>query len=136
MENLAERLFCDLRNRRIKLESPWYAVDGCKIGDGNSRQFVIFESDEKFTSSEGVGISATSPFNKTFTDAYNDLLNKVLSVGNHLKFYSLVIPKRGVIDVKLLEFEGVVGRYIKDYLPQTDQAISRWDFLVGPGKAE
>lgn len=136
MENLAERLFCDLRNRRIKLENPFYAVDGCKIGDGEARQFVIFGSSKNFVSSEGVGINSTEPFNKTFTDAYNDLLTKILSVGNHLKFYSLVIPKHGVIDVKLLEFENVVGRYVKDYLPLSDQAIDRWDFLVGPGKAE
>lgn len=134
MENLAERLFCDLRNRRIKLESPLYKIDGHKIGDNGARQFVIFGSENKFSSSEGVGLNCTIPLKSTFTEAYNELLGRILNIKGSLRFHSLVIPKNGVIDVKLLEFENVVGRYIKDYLPMSDQAITRWDFLVGPAE--
>lgn len=133
MENLGERLFCDLRNRRIKIANPSYAIVGHKIGDGGARQFVLFNQDEKYGSNEGVGFSELE-LNKTFTEAYNDLLNRILNVGNHLKFYSLVIPRKAVVDVKLLEFENVVGRYIKDYLPMSDQVLARWDFLVGPSE--
>lgn len=133
MENLAERLFCDLKNDGIKIEKPFFAVEGTKIGAfPKSHQFNIFGMNDKYCFGEGITWNTDDlEFKLSFTEAYQGLLTNIKSLGKEIKFYSLVIPRNGVVDVKLLEFETVVGRWIKDYLPQVDQILDRWDFMVG-----
>lgn len=128
-ENFAERLFCDLKNAGIKIEKPEYIVEGVRIGQfENSYQFNIFGVRDKFNSNQG--IAGCIENGVSFTEAYADFLEKIKNVGNVIKFYSLVIPRKGVIEVKLEEFETVISRYIKDYLPQTDDVAERWDIYV------
>lgn len=131
MENLAERLFVDLKNSGIKIEAPEYMIDGAKIGMfPNLHQYVIFCKNDKYTFGEGLTWQDTEEFQKSFTEAYNEFLNFIKKLGHRIKFYGLVIPRRGVIDVKLLEFETVTARYIKDYLHISDDVVERWDVLV------
>lgn len=127
-ENFAERLFCDLRNHKVKIEYPFYVVEGAKIGDdGVDYQLNIFGVNNKYSFNVGV---AGEIGQLTFSAAYQLMLTKLIEMEN-IKFFSLVIPKRGVVDTKLEEFERVVSRYIKDYLPGTDEVAERWDIMVG-----
>jgi len=134
LENIAERLFCDLRNAEVKIEKPEYIVNGAKIGDvPNSKQFTIFgvKWGNKYSYAFGHiptydGIEENV---KSFTEAYNEFLEAIKSLGN-LKFYSLVVPNKGVMDAKLEEFEKVISRYIEDYQPNNDTLVWRWDVLV------
>jgi len=128
-ENLAERIFCDLRNAEIKIVKASYRVDGHKIGDGNARQFNISEINGSFGFSEGVALFYD---NLTFTEAYQKLIDAVKSLGPELKFYSLVMPRKACTEARLEEFDKVVTRYIVDYLQMSDQLAARWDVLVGP----
>jgi len=134
MENIAERLFCDLRNAEVKIEKPEYVVDGARIDSvPNSKQFTIFGVKWGNKYSYDFGHTpihdGTEENVKSFTEAYNEFLEAIKSLGK-LKFYSLAIPNKGVIDVKLEEFEKVVSRYIKDYHPHDDTLVWRWDALV------
>lgn len=141
-ENLAERLFVDLKNLEIKIEKPEYVLDGAKIGQlsttngifsAPAKQFTIFgkKLNEEYRYNFGQGISLSDEGEwKTFTESYQELLEAIKSLGNNLKFYNLVIPKRSVDEVKLEEFVTVVSRYIKDYYAQSDEVIWRWDVLV------
>lgn len=141
VENLAERLFCDLKNAGVKIEKPEYAIDGAKVGQISSvngivtepaKQFTIFgaKRGETYVYCFGHGPAVQFPnSNQSFTEAYTELL-KAIKLLENLKFYSLLIPRKGVVEVKLEEFETVVSRYIKDYLPNCDEMLWRWDFLV------
>lgn len=129
-ENLAERIFCDLRNAEIKIVKASYVIDGHKIGDGNARQLNIGEINGKFGFNEGVALNLENEL--TFTEAYQQLFNTIKSIGPKLKFYSLVIPRKACVEARLEEFEQVVSRYIVDYLSMSDQLAARWDVLVGP----
>lgn len=130
MENFAERLFVDLKNSNIKIEAPQYVVDGAKIGMfPNSQQFNIFGKDGKYTCGAGVTFQDET-FEFTFTEAYLKFLDNIKALGDKLKFYGLVIPKRGVVEVRLLEYETVTARYIKDYLHSSDENVERWDVMV------
>jgi len=130
MENLAERLFCDLRNANVKIEAPLYVQEGARIGfDGASNQYFIAGKDDKYICGEGLGWLVGVEFNLSFTEAYNEFLEKIKALG-HVKFYSMVVPNKAVEEAKLEEFENVVSRYIKDYLPQSDKLAERWDVLV------
>jgi|Laugrespbdmm15dd_1035085.scaffolds.fasta_scaffold29520_2 hypothetical protein len=131
-ENFAERLFCDLRNANIVIGKPQYVMEGAKISDyPNSFQFNIMGIRGKYKSSEGIEVSIDNIEKEglTFTEAYIQFLSKIEEL-EHVKFYSLVVPRRAVIEAKLEEFEKVVSRYIQDYLPATDQIAERWDVLV------
>ncbi len=108
-----------------------YAIDGVKIGDfANLKQINIFGIEGKFYRGLGPAI-ANEVAGVSFTEAYQDMLSDIKDFGKHIKFYGLVIPRKAVVDVKLLEFETVTARYIKDYLHMTDQIAERWDILVG-----
>lgn len=133
MENFAERLFVDLKNNKIKIDAPQYVVDGVKIGMfPNSHQFVIFGKNKNYTFGTGPTWQDKEDFKKSFTEAYEEFTKAIIGLGNSIKFYGLIIPRRGVIDVKLLEFETVTARYIKDYLHMSDDTVERWDVMVGP----
>lgn len=143
MENLAERLFVDLKNLQIKINKPEYVVDGAKIGQisisngmasAPAKQFTIFgkkiNGEYYYNFGKGVSLEDDSSEWKTYTKIYGEVLEAIKSLGINLKFYSLAIPKRGVQEVKLEEFETVLSRYIKDYYVATDDLIWRWDILV------
>lgn len=127
MENFAERLFCDLKNENVKLEKPEFVVDGAKIGMfKNTFQFTIFGKSVKYK----FGSFNKDDAETSFTKAYCEFKNAVKSNSNHLKFYSLVLPRKSVIEGKLEIFESVTSRYLRDYLHQSDDVIERWDVLV------
>lgn len=143
VENIAERLFVDLKNLETKIEKPEYVIDGAKIGQVSSikgvisspaQQFTIFGvkhgKEYKYNFGKGFNFNSTEEEWVTFTEAYLEFLEAIKSLGSNLKFYNLTIPRKGVIDVKLEEFETVVVRYIKDYLPQSDELVWRWDVLI------
>lgn len=131
-ENFAERLFCDLRNAEIKIVKASYQTDGHRIGDGPlMKQLHVNELAGKFNFSYG---PAFQNGELTFTQAYQDLLTVIKSIGPELKFYSLVIPRKACVEARLEEFDKVVTRYIVDYLPISDQVAARWDVLVGPAE--
>lgn len=128
-ENFAERLFCDLRNKQIKIEMPEYWQEGAKIGMiENSIQFNICGIRDKYSC--GVGPTFQDELTHSFTDAYTEFFTKIKDMGNHIKFHSLVVPSRAVIEARLEEFEKVVSRYIVDYLPSLDEKLERWDVMV------
>lgn len=123
IENIAERLFCDLKNSQIKIKPALFKVDGFKNGEcvleegviRNLKQFNIIIDKEN---------------QESFTDAYNQLLAKIKELGSTIKFYGLIIPRKAVIECRLEEYESVVCRYIKDYNIGTDELLERWDVLV------
>lgn len=126
-ENLAERLFCDLKNAEIKIEKPNYVIDGAKIGDyPNMEQVVLSCLRNKYNFNKG---PACDCGDKTFTQAYTELSDYIKEM-KAVRFHSLVLPKRGVIAVDLIEYESVTSRYIKDYLPNSDDVLERWDLMV------
>ena len=130
-ENLAERLFCDLKNAGVKIATPRYVVDGAKIGDmafPDIKQIVLSCYREKHNVNYGHTFDQGE---LSFTEAYNKLLEMIKEI-KHVKLHSLVIPRRGVIAVEQLEYEQVVCRYIKDYLHMTDDTLERWDVMVSP----
>lgn len=132
-QNIAECLFCDLKNDQFKILKPLYQPDGFKIGDGkNMKQFHIFQNEHKFGNGEGAMLDVFN-VNTSFADSYLALLNNIKSLGKTLQFYSLVVPKYAVEEAKLVEFENVVGRYIVECLPECDTLVARYDFLVGEG---
>ncbi len=128
-ENLAERIYVDLKNAGYKIKLPSYQIDGHRIGDDGARQFVISENRGEFGFCEGPALMVDK---LSFTDAYQQLLEKIKSLGNELKFYQLVLPRRGVTECRLDDFDRVVTRYIVDYLPNSDDLYARWDVLVAP----
>lgn len=143
VENLAERLFVDLKNSNIIIEKPEYVINGAKMGQVSAtngvisqpaKQFTIFgkKINEEYRYNFGKGISLSDNNDEwlSFTTVYQEFLVAIISLGNNLKFYSLVIPMVGVVEVKLEEFVTVVSRYIKDYNYQSDELIWRWDVLV------
>lgn len=142
VESLAERLFVDLKNLQIKIEKPEYVLNGAKIGQVSctngiisapAKQFTIFgknvDKEYRYNFGKGISLSHEGEW-KTFTEAYQELLEAIKLLGDNLKFYNLLIPLKGVEEVRLEEFITVVTRYIKDYYPQTDELIWRWDVLV------
>ncbi len=126
-ENFAERLFCDLRNAKVKIEKPHYIIGGAKIGEFNTIQFTIVGKRDLY--SFAIGPACDLDCKLTFTEAYQILLNKIVEMKN-VKFYSLATPQKGPELARLEEFEKVVSRYIKDYLHMSDDVIERWDVLV------
>lgn len=143
VENLAERLFVDLKNSNITIEKPEYIIDGAKIGQVSStngiisspaKQFTIFgkkiNEEYRYHFGKGISLDGDSDEWESFTTVYQEFLKAIKSLGNNLKFYSLVNPRVGVVEVKLEEFITVVSRYIKDYRYQSDELIWRWDILV------
>lgn len=137
-KNFAERIFVDLRNRQIKIANPIYVLEGAKIGQfPEAKQLVISGFGNKYKFSYGPGINfgdeVAATATATFTSCYDTFLNELLLINKkeELQFLSLVIPKKGVIEVKLEEFnDKVVSRYIKDYIPAVDDLSERWDILV------
>lgn len=129
VENFAERLFVDLKNRKIKIEAPVYVLDGAKIGMfPNSDQLNIFGKNGKYIG--GKKLSYNNEFNLTFTEAYSKVLEEIISCfGPEIKFYALFIPKN--MEAKLIEYETITIRYLKDYIPQHDEIVERWDMMVG-----
>lgn len=131
-ENFAERLFCDLRNSDIKIAKPSYCVDGHKTTDfPNMSQFNIIGNSTSLYSFNA-GVAWKNDSGEAFTQAYQKLFHSVKCIGSKIRFYSLVVPRSLKPDAKLEEFESVVSRYLRDYLPMTDIEVSRWDVLVGP----
>jgi hypothetical protein len=133
-ENFAERLFVDLKNNNIEIEKPKFWMDGCKIGSvPNTKQLVLFGMNDKYCYGQGPGIPVDDVpyvFKYTFTEAYNNFLEAVNDCGPVIRFHSLIIPRKGVIEVKLEEFETVISRFIIDYLPMCDDKLERWDVMV------
>lgn len=128
-ENLAERLYCDLKNAGIKIENPHYDVNGSRIGDyPNIEQIHLSCLKNKYAFTKGLACDHENNHD-TLTKAYNELLEYVKSLGT-IKFYNLVLPKNCVIDVSAVEYDKVISRYIKDYLPQCDEVLERWDLLI------
>lgn len=145
MKNFAERLFCDLKNLDFTIEKPEYIKDGGKVGQLSvtngivsepAKQFVIFGCKIRDSYRFNFGNYEINEENgKTFTAVYVELLEAIKSLGSsHLKFYSLCVPRMGVIEVKLEQFETVITRYVKDYYINTDDLIWRWDVLVSTVK--
>lgn len=135
VENFAERLFCDLRNAGVKIEAPEYVQEGAKIGhisrygDMAQQQLKIIGANDKYQFGYGPGIE-DSEF-VSFVEAYQRMLSAIVEM-KHIRFYSLVIPRCCVVEVKLEEFaDKVVSRYIQDYLQMSDQIIERYDILIG-----
>lgn len=126
-ENFAERLFCDLRNANRIIAQPSYQIDGYKIGEHGIRQLVIGENRGKFGYSEGPVVHISD---MSFTEAYNQLLTEILNMKGIIKFYSPVLPRKGVTECRLEEFHTVITRYVVDYLPGTDDLLARWDVMV------
>lgn len=134
VENLAERLFVDLKNSQVKIEKPEYILDGAKIGQVSSTNGILSSPAQQFTIfGTKLGEEYKYKFGnndyQSYTGAYIEFLNAI-RLETNLKFYSLIIPKRAVIETKLEEFETVLTRYIKGYDPMDDAIIWRWDALV------
>lgn len=130
-ENFAERLFCDLKNAGIKIEKPEYVLNGARIGEvSNSFQMYVAGIRDKYSFNNGVALEiGYDNYKMTFTEAYAKLIEAIKEL-KHVKFYSLVIPRNGVVKAELEEFDKVISRYIKDYIPQDDEIYERWDVLV------
>src|SRR5882757_8323216 len=102
-ENIAERLYCDLKNANVKIEAPLYVQEGARIGfDGAFNQYFIAGMDNKYICGEGPGWLVEAEFNLSFTEAYNKLLGKLKAL-EHIKFYSMIVPNKAVVEARLEE---------------------------------
>lgn len=131
-ENFAERLFVDLKNGGFKIENPFYAMGGTKIGMPNVYQFNIVGNRGKYQFNEGPSsILEADAFVLTFVEAYQKLLER-LKKFKHLKFHSLAIPNYGkaVDTARLEEYVDVVSRYLSQYDHVSDDIYERWDIMI------
>lgn len=90
-------------------------------------------SDKKWNVGEGPAISSfEDDYILKFNEAIQKFADKIIEfAGNDIiKFNIMVMPRYGIESSNLELMDNILIRYIKSYMPATDNLATRWDVMV------
>lgn len=111
-----------------------YNNKNVKYASNPAVQFVIATCDGKnWFSGEGPSIPVwEKEYELDFDAALDKLVQNICNYadGNRVKFNLPTLPTGGVLSCVLEIYENIVIRHIRDYLPQSDCIVDRFDVVI------
>lgn len=130
LKNLSDALA-----NKVYIESPIFEF--AKNGQSMKHENIITSLKQfvctPYETNDSPAILQTNHWNepaKEFGIENIQLLVKIISDWSiKIRFVPLIIPY-GVDKAEIHRHKNIIGRYIEDYLPGSDEMGKRWDFLV------
>ncbi len=122
--NFIDELRTQLLILEIKINAPKFIIDGEKIGHDGIKTFqynIRFGTKYRDFGIEFLTIESIVELAKRIKE----------EVGKEIYFAELILPRKAVVLAQHNQtYDGILARYLEDYLAQTDEIVKRWDVLV------
>lgn len=100
-----------------------------QLSDVSKKQFTIYKMNGTYNVGTGP-VFGEGEFIFNQNEAIEKLILNIITISNNIRSYLLVIPTKAVESCEVYVREGLIVRYLKDYLPNSDVFLERWDILI------